>query len=442
MESQSKFRLDWLRLAIFSSPVLLFQALELPWRIFLTPFFSGTLGIDLAVVAALMMWIRLFDMVADPLVGWASDRFPTRYGLRRPWMVASVPLIMLGTSQVFFALPGTGVAMLALWCVVMHLGYTLMLVPHGGWGLEISGDYHERTRIMGAKVWFAAIGMPLVMLFPAMLEHFGNAGRAAQVAAMGWVLILLAPLSAALVVLAIPEPSIDREAARRTPPPLRQFATILKDRSLVAILVLYALVGLADSSSAGTFVFFVERAIGVGHITVALMLIQAAVAVVALPLWAAASRRLGKRRALAAVFGWNAMLAPLALALPADNAPLLILFLVLRNLSWGADYMLLRAMVADVAGRDAEQGGERKGGSYYALFNITFKLASALGIGVALWLLARAGFQPAEANGVAGIEVVRLTYALPSCLAALAGFVIMLRSRPEASRPAARPALV
>lgn len=441
MESQQSDRLNWLRLAIFSSPVLVFQALELPWRIFLPPFFSGALGIDLAVVGALMMWIRLFDMVADPMVGWASDRFPTRFGLRRPWMVASVPLIVAGTWMVFFAAPGTGVATLAAWCVVMHLGYTFLLVPHGGWGLEISSDYHERTRVMGAKVWFAAAGMPLVILLPALLERFAAADRAMQVAAMGWILMLLAPLAVLLVVRFIPEPPVDREAARRTAPPLRQFVVILRDRSLATILILYAMAGLADASAAGTFVFFVESALGLSRMAGSLILIQTLVAIVAIPVWAAISRRLGKRGALALVFGWNAVLAPVALLLPGGNLPLLIAFLIVRNLAWGADYMLLRAMVADVAGRDAAEAGERKSGSYYALFNVTFKLASALGIGVALWMLARAGFQPADPAGTAGVEMVRLLYTLPSCLAGLVGLVVTLRSEPEAGRPAAQPAI-
>lgn len=424
-------RLNWVRLAIFSSPVLVFQALELPWRIFLPPFFSGTLGLDLAVVGALMMWIRLFDMVADPLVGWASDRFPSRLGLRRPWMIASVPLIIAGTWHTFFAAPGIGVGTLALWCAAMHLGYTLLVVPHGGWGLEISDDYHERTRIMGAKVWFAAAGMPFVILLPAFLERFANVDRAGQVAAMGWILLLLAPVSVLLVLRYIPEPPVDREAARRTANPLRQFAAILRNRALVTILILYALVGLADASSAGTFVFFVEQALGLNRMAGSLMLIQALVALISIPTWAAISRRLGKERALTGIFAWNAILSPVALLLPSGDVWPLALFLIVRNFSWGADYMLLRALVADVSGRDAETSGDRKSGSYYALFNVTLKLASGLGVGAALSALAWSGFAPGAPVDETGATAIRLVYALPSCIAGMIGVLVTLRRRPD-----------
>lgn len=428
-------RLNTVQLAIFSSPVLVFQAIELPWRVFLPAFFSETLGLQLAVVAALLMWIRLFDMIADPIVGWASDRFPTRFGLRRPWMVASVPLIMLGTWQSFFAEPGIGIGMLALWCVVMHLGYTLLVVPHGGWGLEVSSDYHERTRVMGAKIWFAAAGMPFVVLLPSILEYFGRATRADQVAAMGWILIVLAPLSVALVLRTISEPPVDRAAARRTANPLRQFGTILRDRALVTILVLYGLLGIADAANSGSFIFFVEQGLGLRHVASGLILIQALVALISVPVWAAISRRVGKRRALAGVFAWHAALSPIALLLPQGELLPLILFLIVRNISWGADYMLLRALVADVSGRDAEASGERKAGSYYAMFNVTLKLAAALGVGAALWVIGYVGFVPGAPAGEAAVMTIRLIYALPPCVAGLIGLTILMRSS-EASAPA------
>lgn len=437
MSNEPVSRLGWVKLAIFSSPVLVFQAIELPWRMFLPPFFSETIGLGLAATGALMMWIRLFDMVADPLVGWASDRFPTRFGLRRPWMVASLPLIVAGTWHVFFARPGTGISTIALWCAVMHLGYTLMVVPHGGWGLELSDDYHERTRIMGAKMWFAAAGMPLIVLLPALLDRLALADRGGQVATMGWILIALAPISVLLVLSAIPEPGGDSRPAPHSASPFRQFGAILSDRALVKVLVLYALVGLADASGAGTFVFFVERAIGLDRMAGLLVLVQSLVALVALPVWLYISRRRGKQGTLVLVFAWNALLAPIALLLPAGNVWMLGAFLCLRSLSWGADYMLLRALVADIAGRDGSDIGASQSGSYYALFNVTLKLAAGLGIGMALWLVARAGFVASGSNDAAALEVVRLVFALPSCFAGLAGLAITLlfpSERPEAAR--------
>jgi GPH family glycoside/pentoside/hexuronide:cation symporter len=431
MRGNSSGRLTLAQLTIFSLPVVLFQAIELPWRIFLPSFFSETLGLPLATVGTLLMAIRLFDTVADPPIGWASDRFPTRLGQRRPWMVAGVPLVMIGTWQVFFATPGLGIANLAAWCLVMHLGYSLMLTPHGGWGLEISGDYHERTRIMGAKVWFAAAGMPVILLLPSILERTFGASRAEQIGAMGLLLILLAPLSLLLLLRFIPEPAIDRAAARRTIDPFRQFAAILQNRELATILALYALVGIADASSAGTFLFFVEQVLALKGWASTLLLIPALVGLGTLPLWAMVSHRLGKRRALMGVFAWQALSAPLALLLPQGGLVPLAIYLLIRNVSFGGDYMLLRSMVADVSGRDAANG-LRRSGSYYALFNVTLKLAASLGVGAALWVLAGAGFVPGAPIHADTLGVIRLVYVIPTCLAGFAGLLILAKAPREA----------
>jgi glycoside/pentoside/hexuronide:cation symporter, GPH family len=434
-------RLDAGQLAIFSSPVLVAAALETPWRVYLPAFFSEQLGLGLPQVAALLMWIRLFDVVADPAAGWASDRFATPIGARRPWMLLAAPLIVLGVWRVFFAHAGVGAWSLAAWCVVMHLGYSLLIVPHGGWGLEIAGRPEERTRIMGAKVWFAAAGAPLIVLAPSIIERWGHGGRAAQVHAMGYGLMALTVLSVALVVWRIPEVAVGRReppAGARPLSPFGQFWAILRNRDLRRILLLYSLVGLADASSSGVFLFYVDRALGLGRSAGGLLLIQSLVALAAIPAWVAAANRIGRRRAMLAVLGWQALTAPIPLLLPAGAYAPLIAFLIVRSLAWGADYMLLRAMVADVADADTARSGERRSGSYYALFNVSLKLAAGLGVGASLWALSRfAGFDPRAAQTAPDAAfAIRLAYCAPSLVAALTGLAIFLRAPRQAGEGA------
>ena len=438
MTRQHPPRLSTLNLAVFSTPVMVAMALETPWRIFLPAFFSETAGLPLAAVAGLLMWIRLFDMVADPTAGWLSDRFPTPIGRRRPWMLASAALIVLGTWQVFFAQPGIGVWTLSAWCVAMHLGYSLLIVPHGGWGLEIADDPHERTRIMGAKVWFAALGAPLVILAPTVMERLGIGGRAEQVHVMGWLLMIMAPLSVALVVWRIPEAAAPRvESDNRSGNPFRQFYEILCNPDLARILGLYFLIGVAEACSSGVFIFFVERALGLGAAAGGLLMIQFLVGLVTVPLWAMISKRAGKRRALMAVLAWQLVTAPLPLFLPPGQAAPLIGYLVLRACAWGADFMLLRAMVADVSAADTARTGQTRASSYYALFNVSLKLAGGLGVGAALWSLARSGFDPKVAATTADAALqIRAIYALPALAAPALGLLLMVATRPK---PAPKP---
>lgn len=353
-------RLSLAGLTIFSSPVLLFQALEMPWRVFMPAFFSQTLGLPLATVGALLLWIRMFDTCADPVVGWASDHWRTPFGLRRPWMAAGLPFILLGAWGVFFAAPGISIAALAGWCLVLHLGYSLTITPHGGWGLEIARDYHERTRVMGAKIWFAMAGTPLILALPAVGERWFGAGLAEQVHMLGIALMLLAGISIPAVLALIPEPALpDGTGAEGMVAGLWR---ALSDRALLLVLALYALVGLADAATNATFLFLIERALGLRGWGSMLLLVPVLVSLAAIPLWARVSRRIGKRRAMIGVFAWKAATLPLSLLLPEGGvAPRIVVPVAVQHGDRGGIYAVARDGGGCVGARQGTQRRPARG---------------------------------------------------------------------------------
>ncbi|CAN5406330.1 MFS transporter [soil metagenome] len=422
-------RLSGSALAVFSSPMIVFQAIEVPWRIYMPAFLVAHVGLSLAAVAALMFWIRLLDTVADPCVGIASDRIATRFGRRRPWMVAAVPLILLGASHMFFAPPGQGLVAIGLWAALLHLGYTMLIVPHGGWGLELARTQAERTRIMGAKMWVFAAGVPLTLAIPSIVERLLGGGLEAQVGAMGWLVLIAAPLTVIATVSFIEEPHRALPGCETTPWSLYRLGRAVTRPAMLRILMLYAMLGAADAAEGATTFFFIEQVLALPGWTATLLLAPSLVGPVTLPLWTAFGIRADKRVALAWAFGLRALIAPLAWVLPVGNMPLLCVYLVARSLCWGADYLLLRAMVADLVGEQAETTGESHAASHYALFNVANKLAAAIGVTGALGLLAAIGFAPGDGAAGAIAPYIRLLYALPSCVAGLFGLLVLRRMR-------------
>ena len=60
---------------------------------YLFPFFTGAAGLPAFIAGSLLMVIKVWDAINDPLIGWLSDHTKTKWGPRLPWMVAaSVPL--------------------------------------------------------------------------------------------------------------------------------------------------------------------------------------------------------------------------------------------------------------------------------------------------------------------------------------------------------------
>ena len=414
-------------------PVLLFQAIEMAWRAYLPRFLMLDVGMTLGVVGALMLGARMLDAVADPLLGWLSDTIHTPWGLRRPWMLAGALLVPVGALLLFLAPPGGGLAQIVGASLLLHLGYSLIITPHGGWGLELSDDSHQRTRIMGAKVWFGLLGSLGLIALMALLERGLAISRTGQMALLGWAIALLAPVTVLAVIARFQERPDTGTPAPSERKALALFTDILRDRSMRAILLLYVVTGVIDAAAAGSFLFLAEDALDLKGWGAMLMLVQPVLALATLPVWSRISARIGRHRALMIAYGWQAVTAPLIFLIP-DGQPLAFAaFLALRALGWGVDYMLLRAMVADLADAQAQQAG-RLGGSYYGMSSVTLKLAMGLGGGGAFWLI---DLVTRQAGAGATDGAIRLAYALPAMI--LAPLAVM-RLAGQTPRPSAAPA--
>ena len=73
----------------------------LPISLYIPAFYSQNLGLSLATVGLLIALSRLTDVFTDPAIGIASDRWITRFGRRKPWMVTGILLMMLSLWMLF-----------------------------------------------------------------------------------------------------------------------------------------------------------------------------------------------------------------------------------------------------------------------------------------------------------------------------------------------------
>jgi Na+/melibiose symporter-like transporter/quercetin dioxygenase-like cupin family protein len=410
--SMTSDRLRWRELFGYALPAIPSAAISLPLSVYVAPFYALQVGLGTGLVGVLFFAVRAVDIAFDPLIGVAGDRIATPWGRRRPWLVAMVAPMMVAVFALFNPPAQAGGLYLTASLIAVYFGYSVLTINHTAWGAELSGAYHERSRIAGARQIAFIGGMLLVLILPALLELRFGAGAREKVAAMGWFVIIGLPLAVGPAVVLTGEP--------RNPPPggagLRaSWRWLLRSRTLQTVLGADLAIGLATSITAALYLFVVEKTFGLKNSST-LLLCYFIAALAGAPVWTWLSYRFGKHRTLAAGALSGAAVLTLFVLVPRDGTGTALAFLLTVGfgISYGAGPVLLQAIMADVIDQEAAETGDRRAGAAFALLILTNKIGYALSVGITYPLLELIGFSGKDAtagsattlNGILAIFVV------------------------------------
>jgi len=378
-----------------------------PIAIWVIPHYSGALGVSLGAVGSMLMLARISDVLTDPLIGEASDRWRSRFGRRKPWIFVGTPLMMLGIWMLFVPPSGVGPVHLLSWLAVMMLGSTLISLPYGAWGAELSSDYHQRSRVTAARELYVLGGLLLAAFVPFAVEAFGDRTSGRVLQALAWTIVIVLPVCAGLVLWRIPEPP----ARPHERVPLREgLGHMLHNGPLKRIIAIILLVTFGEAFRNALSLFFMRDVVGITGIGTA-YLVYFATGLAAIPLWLRLGRRIGKHRAFAVTMASVSFISSAMFFLgEGDYWPFMALFLA-KGFCFGGLQFLPLSMLADVVDVDTLRSGGRRAGAFFAISGMTAKLATAFGSGVSVNLLAWAGFDP-SGRGASNDESALLSLAV------------------------------
>jgi GPH family glycoside/pentoside/hexuronide:cation symporter len=378
--------------------------LGLPLFVFLPTFYAEHTGIGLAMVGFILLGSRLFDVVTDPLVGYASDRIRGRFR-RRSLMLVGAPILLLSVEMLFRPGEAVGPVYLFSFSALVYLGWTLFALPYFAWGAELSSDYHERSRISAWREGFVVAGTVIAASLPAVLNLENDAGASLGVlATLFWWLL---PLAMLFLLLFVPE-----RPGQLVPAAWRHGWTLLRDNRPFRRLVLaWICNGTANAIPATLFLLFITHVLKAPEHAGPLLLVYFGVGIAALPAWLLLARRLGKHRVwtlsmilASSFFVWVPLLGP-------GDVFWFYLITVLTGLSLGVDLALPAAMQADVIDKDTADGGGERAGLFFGLWGMATKLALALAVGISFPLLGLIGFSTDGGNSPDALLVLALIYA-------------------------------
>ena len=268
-------------------------------------FYVIRLGLTTPQLATILFLYTWIDAVDNPLYGFLSDRTRTRWGRRRPWLVVSTPLLVLG----FFAFfsPPAGLAANALFgyaLLTYILTGTLDSVINANYGAlfpELFRTDGSRAATNALRQAFQLVAMIIsIALTPVVTARLGYQLTAGLYGLLGGVVILYMALTSR-------EVSVEPHEAK--PRLWDSLKALLTNRRFWVAGLANAFYSAAMSLVLVSMPFFVKYTLGIPD-SQATFLFAAVllIAIACVAVWA----RLVRRYGLIPV--WRAALAALAVA--------------------------------------------------------------------------------------------------------------------------------
>lgn len=356
----------------------------------------------LALAAALLIG-RVLDGIIDPLVGYWSDRTRTRWGRRKPFLVAGIVPVTAGFLLLWWS-PDAGpsaanAAYLLAALTLFYFAFTLVSCPYLALLPEIAPSERERVGLAGLQAVFNVLGNVAGAVVGGILIANPSCGFLGMGIAIG----LVSAISFVLAALGPREPAgrseddrgVEKLALGRAL--AETFRNPAFSRYGLAFMVFW--MGLSVVIASETYIATVllgRKEADAGLLTGAALIAAACL----VPLTMRATLRWGKRVVFLVSLCWFGLAAP-ALGyvdlLPGDGFLWAIGLMLFAGPPISGLLVLPYALLAEITDEDEARTGRRREATYFGVNGFLYKAGLALGgaIAAVAWrLLGHTAEQP------------------------------------------------
>lgn len=394
MVSAKKTALSRTVLAAYAAPAFSQALIHGPVGTVIQGIYGKHFGVALGSIAVVLVVSRIFDGISDPIIGYLSDRYRTRWGKRKPWLLVG-SLIAVVACWYLYVPPGTVSATYFLfWFLLAYLGWTISEIPYRAWMAELSDDYNERTRIATWRTFarymgfIAFYGIPLLPFF----ETSEFTPESLRVTAL--LASVALPSTAIIAALLVPEGNAARGAS--SPSIKAALPAVVTNKPLMLFLATFATGGLSTGMAFGMVFFFVDSHLSLGATLALLFVLGAPIGAAAMPFWSWLANRIGKQRTWAVAYTASASFLLLHLLIPQGPAgePWLIAAFVAVFAVSSVGVVVPAALLADIVDYGRWKYKADYAGSYYSIQTMVEKGVEGLGVALGLAIASYFGFDP------------------------------------------------
>jgi GPH family glycoside/pentoside/hexuronide:cation symporter len=417
---------------------------------FVAPYYSVSYGMGLAFIGMVLTIGRSLDVVADIGVAWASDRTKTRWGRRKPWVLAGLLLYVPGTLLLFLP-PSSMTATRFVGAVMLFLmSWTMAFIPYLAQGTELSLDTAIKNRVNVAQSIVSLISLLLVFTVPLLLIDARAAPIRSAIAhyASGlipstWTDFLRAPaatgakyyrrsmlvitiLAMAPLIVTVPIYLLRvREASVALAKRAASVTSALKNPVFMRFASGYLLVMIGYLGKSSLLPFILTFCLGMPNSYLFFMMLMYMSSLVVTPLWLWLLQRLERLQCVMFAACIEAIGLGILFLTPSDNVGMTALAFVVMGLPGQTLLMVPYLIAADSADYSLWRTGAESRALHISLCSLIVKVGAVFA-GVWVWLAGAVGFDPTKI--VQSINVLRLIRLIGlgfPALFLLAGVIVM-----------------
>ena len=377
-------------------------------------FYTDTFGIAASAAGTLLVVVRVFDAVFDPVMGAIADRTETRWGKFRPWVLwTAVPFGIMGflTFVTPDLSPSGKLAYAYVTYVLLMAVYSANNLPYSALSGVMTGDLGERTTLssyrfvcaMTAQLIIQGLALPLV-------NWFGQGNSA-----LGYQ-YTIGIFSALAVVLFVITFATTRERIRPAPDQsattAQHFADLWRNGPWLAMFALTFVLFITLAMRGSVVLYYFRYYVGNESLFSAFNVFGTLATIVGILFSKGLSMRYGKRNVfIAGLLGTTAFTLAF---LPLSSSAVTWMFIIetLRQFVYGFTIPLLWAMMADVA--DYSEWKNHRRATAIVFAGIVFALKAGLGFGGAItgYVLSYYGYVPNVEQTPAALDAIRYTMSI------------------------------
>ena len=113
--------------------------------------FNFELKMSPTYVAIILMSLRLWDAMMDPVTGWISDNFRSKWGRRRPFIFVGAIFSGILYPLIWWFPTDLSQEGIMLWVIgfgiLFYTAFAVWAMPYQSMLMEMTPDYNERTRV-------------------------------------------------------------------------------------------------------------------------------------------------------------------------------------------------------------------------------------------------------------------------------------------------------